>query len=604
MVRVPARHAGGHWFKSNITHKLKKRIILKEKQKNDLSIFWHSAAHLMAQAVCRLWPQTKLAIGPAIENGFYYDFDLDHQLSLEDFPKIEEEMSKIVDENLDIKKEELPKQKALNLFSELKQDYKIEMLQELEDPITIYRQGEFVDLCKGPHLSKTSEIKEFKLLSLAGAYWKGDEKNKMLQRVYGIAFPEKKQLKAHLNNLAEAQKRDHRILGKDLDLFSFSNEVGAGLPLWHPHGAILKFVIDKFATKEHLKRDYKLFSVPHIAKANLYQTSGHLDFYSENMYSPIQIDDQDYYLKPMNCPSQIQIFLSKMKSYRDLPYRAFEMGTVYRYERSGVLHGLTRVRGFTQDDAHIFCREDQIEKEIGEVLQFTLEILDVFGFKDKNIYLSTRPDKSVGSDKNWEIATEALKKALENNNLEYQIDPGEGVFYGPKIDIKIKDAIGREWQCSTIQVDFNLPEKFNLTYVGSDGEKHTPIMIHRALLGSLERFIGILIEHYNGKFPVWLAPVQLFLISVAGKHAAFVEDLRSKMLQEGIRVETDIREESIGYKIREAISKKIPYLGIIGDKEIEGESLSIRKRGEKESSSFKISNFIEKIKEETKNRNN
>jgi len=577
---------------------------LKEKQKNDLSIFWHSAAHLMAQAVCRLWPQTKLAIGPAIENGFYYDFDLDHQLSLEDFPKIEEEMSKIVDENLDIKKEELPKQKALNLFSELKQDYKIEMLQELEDPITIYRQGEFVDLCKGPHLSKTSEIKEFKLLSLAGAYWKGDEKNKMLQRVYGIAFPEKKQLKAHLNNLAEAQKRDHRILGKDLDLFSFSNEVGAGLPLWHPHGAILKFVIDKFATKEHLKRDYKLFSVPHIAKANLYQTSGHLDFYSENMYSPIQIDDQDYYLKPMNCPSQIQIFLSKMKSYRDLPYRAFEMGTVYRYERSGVLHGLTRVRGFTQDDAHIFCREDQIEKEIGEVLQFTLEILDVFGFKDKNIYLSTRPDKSVGSDKNWEIATEALKKALENNNLEYQIDPGEGVFYGPKIDIKIKDAIGREWQCSTIQVDFNLPEKFNLTYVGSDGEKHTPIMIHRALLGSLERFIGILIEHYNGKFPVWLAPVQLFLISVAGKHAAFVEDLRSKMLQEGIRVETDIREESIGYKIREAISKKIPYLGIIGDKEIEGESLSIRKRGEKESSSFKISNFIEKIKEETKNRNN
>ena len=576
------------------------------KGKNDLTIFWHSASHLMAQAVCRLWPQTKLAIGPSIETGFYYDFDLEQNLSTDDFVKIEAEMNKIIKEDFPITKEALTYEQALDLFAKLNQPYKVEMIKELDKEkskeITVYRQGDFIDLCKGPHLAKTSEIKFFKLLSLAGAYWRGNEKNKMLQRIYGVAFPEKKQLKVYLNNLEEAQKRDHRFLGKELDLFSFSNDVGAGLPLWHPNGALLRFIIDKFSTEEHLKRGYKLFNVPHIAKANLYQTSGHLDFYNENMYSPIQIDDQDYYLKPMNCPSQIKIFTSQTKSYRDLPYRAFEMGTVYRYERSGVLHGLTRVRGFTQDDAHIFCCQDQMEDEIREVLKFTLEMLEIFGFKEKNIYLSTKPEKFVGTEKNWELATQALTNALEKNKIDYALDPGEGVFYGPKIDIKIKDALGREWQCSTIQVDFNLPERFEITYIGSDGKKHTPIMIHRALLGSLERFIGILIEHYNGKFPLWLAPIQVFLINVSEKQISFVENLKRKMLQEQLRVESDVRNESMGYRVREAISKKVPYIGIIGDQEIEKQQISIRKRGQKKSITLSLDDFSKKLKLEIQNK--
>jgi len=566
-------------------------------------VFWHSASHLMAQAIKRLYPDTKLAIGPTIETGFYYDIDTTKALTPEDLEKIETEMAKIVEEAIDVTREELPVKEAAELFEKMNESYKVELINELKDEkVTMYRQGDFVDLCRGPHIANTSSLKSFKLTSLAGAYWRGDEKNQMLQRIYGVAFPDKKLLKKHLAQLEEAKKRDHRKIGKEMDLFSFSNEVGAGLPLWHPNGAVLRFIIDKYETMEHLKRGYKLFNVPHIAKSNLYETSGHLGFYSENMYTPIEIDGQDYFLKPMNCPSQIQIFNNSLKSYRDLPYRAFEMGTVYRYERSGVLHGLTRVRGFTQDDAHIFCSEDQIESEIMKVLDFTLEILDVFGFKEKTIYLSTRPEKSVGTDENWDIATKALESALQKNEIDYNLDPGEGVFYGPKIDIKIKDAIGRQWQCSTIQVDFNLPERFDINYVGSDGNKHRPIMIHRALLGSLERFIGILIEHYAGKFPIWLAPVQLVLVNVSEEQEQRVNELMVQLMEEDFRVESDTRNESIGYKIRDAIGKKAPYIGVIGKNEMDEDTISIRTRGEKESTSYKVDDFIEKMRNEVKNK--
>ncbi len=566
-------------------------------------VFWHSGSHLLAQAVKRLYPDAKFAIGPAIDNGFYYDIDMEHSLVPEDFENIEAEMKKIVDENLEIEREELPKDKALKMFQEIGETYKAELIKEMEDDtVSVYRQGEFVDLCRGPHVPSTSRLRAFKLLSLAGAYWRGDEKNKMLQRVYGVAFPDEKSLKKYLQMLEEAKKRDHRVLGRDLDLFSFSSEVGAGLPLWHPNGAALRFIIERFETEEHLKRGYSLFSVPHIAKADLYQTSGHLDFYTENMYSPIKIDNQDYYLKPMNCPSQIQIFKSGIKSYRDLPFRGFEMGTVYRYERSGVLHGLTRVRGFTQDDAHIFCTEDQIVGEIRGVLDFTLYMLRVFGFEEMNIYLSTRPEKSVGGDEGWEMATNALRSALENGAIDYSIDPGEGVFYGPKIDIKIKDAIGREWQCSTIQVDFNLPERFDITYIGPDGQKKRPIMIHRALLGSLERFIGILIEHYGGKFPVWLAPVQVMLISVSDEQGNHVRELKQRLLMENIRAEMDIRDESVGYKIRDAIGGKVPIIGVIGQNEVDAGAIAVRKRGEKNSVAMKVEDFNALIREAEKNR--
>ncbi|MDY6936003.1 MAG: threonine--tRNA ligase [Spirochaetota bacterium] len=565
--------------------------------------FWHSSSHLMAQAVKRIFPDAKLAIGPAIENGFYYDFDVKRAFIPEDLDKIEAEMKRINEEDLAISREELSKAEAIDLFKSLNEPYKVELIEEMEgDAVTVYRQGEFVDLCRGPHLLRTSYIKTFKLLSIAGAYWRGDEKNKMLQRIYGVAFPDKKRLKKHLDLLEEAKKRDHRKLGKELDLFSFSNDVGTGLPLWHPNGAVLRFIIDKFETNEHLKRGYKLFNVPHIARANLYQTSGHLDFYSENMYSPIQIDEQDYYLKPMNCPSQIQIYTNSIKSYRDMPYKCFEMGTVYRYERSGVLHGLTRVRGFTVDDAHIFCTEDQVEDEIMEVMDFTFYMLSIFGFDKRNVYLSTEPEKSVGSEANWELATTALKSALEKNNISYSIDPGAGVFYGPKIDIKIRDALGREWQCSTIQVDFNLPERFDLSYIGQDGRKHRPIMIHRALLGSLERFIGILIEHYAGKFPVWLAPVQIMLLNVNEEQKDFTYNLNKRMLSEEIRADSDLRDESITYKVRDAISKKIPYIGVIGNRELEAGTISLRVRGENNSSSIDTEELINKIKEESKGR--
>ena len=572
-------------------------------EKGGRDIFWHSASHLMAQAVKRIWPDAKFAIGPSIESGFYYDIDMVAAITPDDLAKIEEMMAKIVAEDLEVRRETIGRAEAIRLFSDAGEPYKVEMLGEMaEETVSLYRQGEFFDLCRGPHVPRTSYIKSFKLLSIAGAYWRGDEKNKMLQRIYGAAFPDRKQLDAYLKFLEEARNRDHRKLGRELEIFSFSAAVGAGLPLWHPNGAVLRFVIDKFSTEEHLKRGYKLFCVPHIARADLYRTSGHLDFYSENMYSPIRIDEQDYYLKPMNCPSQIQIFNSGIKSYRDLPFRGFEMGTVYRYERSGVLHGLTRVRGFTQDDAHIFCTPEQLESEIMSVLEFTLDMLGIFGFADRNIYLSTRPEKSVGSDHNWDLATRALKNALEAGGIAYTVDPGEGVFYGPKIDIKIKDAIGREWQCSTIQVDFNLPERFDVNYIGTDGQKHRPIMIHRALLGSLERFIGILIEHYGGKFPVWLAPVQIVLINVSDDEAGAAEEMKGRMLGRGIRAETDRRDESMGYRVRDAIGRKVPYIGVIGKKEVQEGSVSLRRLGENNSAAMKEEELVRLIREDTEKR--
>ncbi|MBN1498424.1 MAG: threonine--tRNA ligase [Spirochaetes bacterium] len=566
-------------------------------------IFWHSASHLMAQAVRRLYPDAKFAIGPSIEGGFYYDIDMGSALVPEDLAKIEKMMETIVAEDLEVRREEIKRADAIKMFSDAGEIYKVEMLNEMtDDVVSIYRQGEFFDLCRGPHVARTSRLRAVKLLSLAGAYWRGDEKRKMLQRIYGIAFPDKKQLDQHLAFIEEAKNRDHRKLGRELEIFSFSNAVGAGLPLWHPNGAVLRYILETFSTEEHLKRGYKLFGVPHIAKADLYRTSGHLDFYTENMYSPIRIDDQDYYLKPMNCPSQIQIFKSSIKSYRDLPFRGFEMGTVYRYERSGVLHGLTRVRGFTQDDAHIFCSEEQLEDEIKNVLDFTLYMLGVFGFTERNIYLSTRPEKSVGSDRNWDLATSALKNALESNKIAYTIDPGEGVFYGPKIDIKIKDAIGREWQCSTIQVDFNLPERFDVNYIGSDGQKHRPIMIHRALMGSMERFIGILIEHYGGKFPVWLAPVQVVLINVSDAEAGAAEELRLRLLGLGFRPEADRRDESMGYRVRDAIARKVPYIAVIGKKEVADGTVSVRRLGENKSVPMKNEELVDTIRADVENR--
>ncbi len=566
-------------------------------------IFWHSGSHLLAQAVKRLFPDAKYTIGPAVDNGFYYDFDMPRNFSPEDLEAIEAEMGKIVAEDLELKREEMSRDDAVKLFSGLGETYKAEILGEMENgEVSLYRQGEFVDLCRGPHVPRTSHLRAFKLTSIAGAYWRGDEKNKMLQRIYGVAFPDAKELKKYLALLEEAKLRDHRKLGRELDLFSFDNEVGAGLPLWHPNGAVLRFIIDKFSTMEHLKRGYKLVNIPHIAKSDLYRTSGHLDFYNENMYSPIKIDDQDYYLKPMNCPTQIRIFKTGIWSYRDLPFRAFEMGTVYRYERSGVLHGLTRVRGFTQDDAHIFCMEDQLEKEIQDVLTFVFYMLEVFGFSDKNIYLSTRPEKSVGDDAHWDLATSALQNSLDTMGVKYAVDPGEGVFYGPKIDIKIKDAIGREWQCSTIQVDFNLPERFDVSYVGTDGKKHRPIMIHRALLGSLERFIGILIEHYAGKFPLWLSPVQILLINVNDEQAGYVRDLSNRFMAEEIRSECDLRTETLGYKIRDGIGKKSPFIGVIGAREAEMGMISLRRRGEKDSINISNDDLIALIKDETARR--
>ena len=536
-------------------------------------IFWHSSAHLMAQAVKELYPNAKLAIGPPIQDGFYYDIDLEKTLNNDDLAQLETKISELSREKLKITREELTKKEAIQLFSDIKESYKVELLEEMENNeiVSIYKQGEFLDLCRGPHLPHTGKIKNVKLLSVAGAYWRGDEKNKMLQRIYGITFPKKTELEQHLQLLEEAKKRDHRKLGRELELFSTDDEIGAGLILWHPKGSQIRHLIEQFWKDEHYKADYELLYSPHIAKLDLWKTSGHVEFYKENMYAPMKIDDVEYELKPMNCPFHISIFKSRIRSYRELPIRWAELGTVYRYERSGVLHGMLRVRGFTQDDAHIFCMQDQLEDQILDLLDFTMFFLKTFGFEDYKIFLSTRPEKNVGSDESWELATNALEQALKIRKLDYEVDKGEGVFYGPKIDIKIRDVLKRYWQCTTLQIDFNNPERFGMKYIGKDGHKHQPIMIHRALLGSLERFFGILVEHYAGAFPVWLAPVQAVIIPITEDQLGLAQDYYARLKKVAIRVELDARSEKVGFKIRESEIQKIPYMLLIGEKEVSKE---------------------------------
>jgi len=565
-------------------------------------VFWHSSAHLMAQAIKRLFPEAQLGIGPPIEDGFYYDIDLDRPITPEDFPLIEREMAKIVDEDLPTVRKVMSAKEAIDFFKKINENLKVELIQEIDsrdEEITAYSQGEFTDLCRGPHVPSTKYLgKNFKLLSVAGAYWHGDENNKMLQRIYATNYPDKKMLKAHLRRIEEAKKRDHRKLGRELDLFSIQDEIGSGLILWHPKGALIRHIIETYLKEELLQNGYQLVSTPHIAKEHLWEISGHTNFYRENMYSPMVVDDVEYQLKPMNCPFHMMIYKSKIRSYRDLPLRFAELGTVYRYERSGVLHGLMRVRGFTQDDAHIYCHPDQLQEEIIRVLDLNSKVLSKFGFTEYEVYLSTRPEKFVGDVESWDHATEALKNALEAKQIDYEIDPGEGVFYGPKIDIKIKDVLGRRWQCSTIQVDFNLPERFDLTFVDSDGQSYRPITIHRALLGSLERFFGILIEHYAGFFPLWLAPVQVTVLPIADRHFKYAYQIAAQLRSKGIRVEVDKRNEKVGFKIREAEVQKIPYMLILGDKEVEQNQLSVRHKGEGDLGAMSYQDFEDRVLQE------
>jgi len=564
--------------------------------------YWHTTSHIMAQAVKRLFPNVKLAIGPAIENGFYYDFDIDKPFTPDDLKVIEEEMKKIIKENLPIERFTLSREEALKLMKD--EPYKIELINELPEDaeISFYKQGDFTDLCAGPHLPSTGMVKAVKLVQQAGAYWRGNENNKMLQRIYGISFPKASQLEEYLKMIEEAEKRDHRRLGKELGLFSFDEEVGPGLVLWHPKGARVRMRIEDFWRQEHIKNGYDIVYTPHIGRGKLWETSGHLGFYKESMYSAMDVDGQDFYAKPMNCPFHIAIYNSRLHSYRDLPLRWAELGTVYRYEKSGVLHGLLRVRGFTQDDAHLFCAPDQMPAEIRRVLRFCLYMLNSFGFENYKIYLSTKPkEKYVGDESMWEAATNALKEAVLAEGLECDIDEGGGAFYGPKIDIKIKDALNREWQCSTIQFDFNEPERFDLTYVAPDGTRQRPYMIHRALLGSIERFFGVLLEHYAGAFPVWLAPVQARILPILESHHEYANQIAEKLRLHDVYVEVDTRNEKIGYKIREAQMDKVPYMLVIGDKEMESGTVSVRSRKDGDIGSMPVDEFVSRIVEEIKN---
>lgn len=561
--------------------------------------FWHTTSHIMAQAVKKLFPQAKLAIGPAIEAGFYYDFEVTRPFTPEDLVAIEKEMNIIVKADLKIDRFTLPREAALARMAD--EPYKLELIRDLPEDaaLSFYTQGEFTDLCAGPHLPSTGKVKAVKLMKVAGAYWRGDEKNRMLQRIYGISYPKAAQLEEYVKLIEEAEKRDHRRLGKDLDLFSMNDQVGPGLALWHPKGGKVRYRIEEFWRRKHMKNGYELVYSPHIGRGELWETSGHLGFYKESMYAPMDVDGQDFYAKPMNCPFHIMIYKNGMHSYRDLPYRWAELGTVYRYEKSGALHGLLRVRGFTQDDAHIFCAPEQMPAEIRRVLRFCLDLLKDFGFEQYHIYVSTQPkDKSVGETYMWDAATVALKEAVQAEGLECDIDEGGGAFYGPKIDIKIKDALGREWQLSTIQFDFNLPERFDMTYIAADGSKQRPYMIHRALLGSIERFFGILIEHYAGAFPVWLAPIQAKILPLSDKHAAYAEKVAEILRDRDVDVEIDARNEKIGYKIREAQLEKVPYMLVIGDKELDSGAVAVRSRKEGDLGAMALDAFVTRITEE------
>jgi len=563
-----------------------------------LEILRHSTAHVMAEAVKHLYPEAKVTIGPPIENGFYYDFDYPPGFTPEALEKIEQEMRKIISQNEQFQRQEISKKEAQELFQSLNETYKLEILKEIpEEKVSIYKNGDFIDLCRGPHIESTGKIKTFKLLSVAGAYWRGDERNPMLQRIYGTAFFNKKDLDKYLKQLEEAKKRDHRRLGRELDLFMQFEEIGAGFPVYLPKGAILRHILEEFEIKEHLKRGYQMVIGPQLLKGELWKQSGHMDYYKENMYFT-EIEGQLYGIKPMNCLAHIMIYQSQLRSYRDLPIRYFELGTVCRHEKSGVLHGMLRVRQFTQDDAHIFCTPDQLNVEIKKVLDFVDDVMGIFGFSYE-VELSTRPQKSIGSDEIWEHATQALIQALEDKGLEYHICKGEGAFYGPKIDIKLKDALGRKWQCATIQCDFALPERFELSYVDSDGQKKRPAMLHRVILGTLERFIGVLTEHFSGAFPPWLAPVQVKILTVTDRNVAYGQKIYELLSEMDFRVETDFRNEKLGYKIREAQLQKIPFMLVIGDKEVKTNSVTPRRRTGENLGSMSLEVFVNLLKEES-----
>ena len=569
---------------------------------SELEVLRHSASHLLAHAVLDLFPGTQVGIGPAVENGFFYDFFRAETFSVQDLDAIEQKMRRLAAENVAIEKVTMTKAEALKLFADGGQTLKVELIRDKGgDSVTCYRQGSFLDFCLGPHLASTGAIRHFKLLSVSGAYWKGDERGRQLQRIYGTAFPTQKELDDYLLLLEEAKKRDHRRLGPELDLFSFDENVGSGLVLWHPKGARIRAIIEQYWRERHWNGGYDILYTPHIGREKLWQTSGHLDFYKDSMYSPMDIDGQNYYAKPMNCPFHISVYKSKGRSYRDLPLRWAELGTVYRYERSGVLHGLLRVRGFTQDDAHLFCTPDQMEAEILRVLDFSIDILAAFGFIDNKIELSVRdpknPGKYCGEDDLWRRAEASLVKALEARGLDYERKEGEAVFYGPKIDIKIKDAIGRFWQCTTIQFDFNNPARFDMAFVAEDGKEHQPYMIHRALLGSLERFFGILVEHYNGNFPLWLAPTQIEILPIADRHHDYALKLEAMIKEAGLRSHADLRREKINYKIREAERMKVPLILVVGDKEAEAGTASLRVHGQGDRGPVNVAEFLAKAKQ-------
>jgi threonyl-tRNA synthetase len=564
-------------------------------------IYWHSASHLMAQAVKQLHPEARYTIGPAIADGFYYDFDRPEPFTPDHVRSIEERMRELAAQDLKVERLEMSRSEAVELFQEMGEKYKVEILEEIPDEtVSLYRQGDFIDLCRGPHVPSTGRIEHFKLLSVAGAYWRGDERRPMLQRIYGISFPTEEQLADHLRKLEEAAKRDHRKLGRELDLFSLPETIGGGLALWHPKGALVRCLIEDFWRKEHLKRGYQFVFSPHIAHRRLWEISGHLDFYAEGMYGPMMIEDEEYRIKPMNCPFHMLIYKSRPRSYRDLPVRYCELGTVYRYERSGVLHGLLRVRGFTQDDAHIICTPEQVGDEARAALDFALFMMRAFGYEDLQVDLSVRADeergKYMGSDENWAMAERCLEDALKNLKVEYRRAPGEAVFYGPKIDIKLKDIPGKLGQGPTIQFDFNLPSRFTLEYIGSDGKGHIPFMIHRALLGSMERFMGALIEHYAGAFPAWLAPVQAVIIPITDRHHDYARSVESALAEAGFRAQADLRNETTSYKVREAELQKVPYVLVVGDRELKSGAVSVRQRGKGDLGPMPTAEFLEKLR--------
>jgi threonyl-tRNA synthetase len=573
--------------------------IITEKSPEALEIIRHSTSHLLAQAVKELFPAAKVTIGPAIENGFYYDFDVASPFTPEDLERIEKKMADLAAGAQLLERKVMSAADAIVFFEQMGEPYKKELIQDLGvETVSIYSQGSFADLCRGPHVPNTNKLKAFKLLSIAGAYWRGDEKNKMLQRIYGTAFIDKKELEAYLHRLEEAKRRDHRKLGRELDLFSFSDEVGAGFAIWHPKGAMLRTLLENFERKEHLKRGYDIVVGPQILKTELWQRSGHYDNYRENMYFT-EVDEMSFGVKPMNCLAHMMIYKSHLRSYRDLPLRYFELGTVHRHERAGVLHGLLRVRCFTQDDAHILCTPEQLDGEIKGVLKFVSDVMGIFGF-EYEMELSTRPEKSIGSDEDWERATNALQAALKDTGRDFEVNEGDGAFYGPKIDIKLRDCLDRRWQCATIQCDFTLPERFDLTYVTSDGEKKRPVMVHRVILGSIERFIGVLIEHFAGNFPLWLAPVQAIVVTVTDNQNSYAQDVFEQLRAAGIRVQEDIRNEKLNFKIREAQLQKIPYMLVIGDKEVEQGTVTPRYRDGKNLQAMSPDAFIAFVEAETK----